>query len=244
MRSLKITAKMLIAVPLLLGRVCCAHIHEQRGLRVQPLDKATNERVQTVQGLGISGQRDGNTLRAQVEKVQYCATLQKQRALGFEIVDRQSNDKTLLMQWSFGAILTVMGGGLVAYSTLHPAVEEQGTYTTKGSIAFPAAIGIGGLALLTASLAQQLSLGKSETPLGERTIEKRSSEFICGREPANGGHVRLTLSDGTQLEADADAKGVAVIELPANIDAILATEGKRATLEAIGDARAQVRIGL
>ncbi len=237
-------AKFLLLLLLMAGQTRCAHIAEQRGLRVQPLDKASNERVQTVQGLGVTGQREGNAVRAQVQNIQYCVTLQKQRALGFEVLNRQSSDKTLAMQWTFGGILTAMGGGLVTYSLLRPAVEEEGTYTTKGSIAFPAAIGIGGLALLTGSLVQQLSLGKSETPLGERTMEKRSSEFICGREPAHAGHVRLTLSDGTQLEADADANGLAVIALPANIEAILQADGKRATLEAVGDARAQIRIGL
>lgn len=214
-------------------------------MRVEPLEPPRKTQVSLGSGLGIQGARDGNQVRAQLLVVQYCADEQQQRARGFQRVERQAIGWSLKAEWLFGGLIAATGAGLMAYTAANPpdptvTVKSQRTaYLQAGAVL---AVGVG---LLAAATWQQLGLGVHETPLGEKVLTKRGSEYTCGQAPATGGRARLTLADGHQIEGDADASGVALLPLPDDLELRMQTEGsRRATLEALGDPRAQVRIGL
>jgi hypothetical protein len=221
----------------------CAQIEETTSLRVQPLEPERIVRIETGHGLGVVGQRQGPALQAQVFDVTWCALEHHRRARGFRRIERTAVGHSLLLEWVFGGLFTASGATVFAINALDPPDPATSLRTQTSGYVFAGAVGAIGLSLLTGALVQQASLGKSETDLGERDMEKRDREFQCKREPAKGGRVRLTLADGLQIEGDADGQGQVILPLPMDIDAHLG-EGRRATLEAVGDPRAQIRIPL
>lgn len=231
---------------LILHLVGCAQIGETVQLRAQPLGPPTTVRVDTSRGFAVQGERRGGAVEVQIDAVQYCADEQRQRARGIRVVERRAEGSSLLIEWTFGGLLSATGAGLAAYNAANPPDVSAGSLRSEArGYWFAGGIGAAGLALLGGALVQQLSLGKSEIDLGERELHKRGKESICQRQPAQGGQVRLTLPDGAQLEASADAQGKASLPLPQDLEARIEKEGsRRATLEVLGDARAQVRIPL
>lgn len=224
----------------------CAHISETVQLRAVPSGPVTIARVETGSALAIRGTRDGARVRAEVEVVHLCADEQRQRARGFRVSERKAEGSSLALEWLFGGLFAAAGAGLAAWNTVSPPDSSAGSLRSQSrGYAFAGGIGAVGLALLGGALYQQLSLGRSETDLGERELTQRGRETICRREPAHEGTARLTLSDGTQIEGAVDLHGDAVLALPDDVDARMDKEGnRRATLEVLGDARAQARISL
>lgn len=231
----------------------CAHIQETETYRIDPLERARTSRVETGLGLGVAGSRQGPAVQAQVFDVTWCALEHKQRARGWKRVERVPVGKSLIIEWIFGSVFTATSAAALAWNTSSPPARVETTTAnglrettlksdTSGHV-FAAVAGAIGLGLLTGAIVQQASLGRHDTDMGVKEMVKRDNDFVCKREPAHGGRVRLTLADGMQLEADADQNGLAVLLLPGDIESRLA-EGRRATLEAIGDPRAQVRIPL
>lgn len=234
----------IVTLASLLGATACAHIEESTSLRVQPLEPERVVRIETGHGLGIEGQRQGLAVQAQVFAVTWCALKHHRRARGFKRIERTAVGNSLTMEWLFGSLFTASSAAVFAVNSLDPPQDPQTSLRTQSSgYVFAGAVGAIGLGLLTGAIVQQASLGHSETDLGERDLEKRDRDFACKREPATGGRVRLTLADGLQIEADADAHGQVVMPLPMDVESHLG-EGRRATLEVVGDAKAQVRIPL
>ena len=240
------TWRTLCSLLLILQLAGCAQIAETVQLRAEPLGPPVTVRVDTSAGFAVRGERQGDVVEVQIEAVRYCADEQRQRARGFRVTERHAEGSSLTLEWLFGGLLSATGAGLAAYNAANPPDTSAGSLRSASrGYWFAGGIGAVGLALLGGALAQQLSLGKSETDLGERELKKRGHEAICQRQPATGGQVRLTLADGAQIEATADAQGQASVPLPADLEARMAKEGsRRATLEVLGDARAQVRISL
>lgn len=237
------------AVAAVVALACgCAHVEERVTLRAQALEQPHTTRVEIGTGKGIEGERQGGTVRAVVQDLTICAAETRQRALGFRRIERKAVGQSLVIQWVFGGLFTATGTGLLVAQAQAPAAEadtlnagrsEQLGYLYAGAIA------AAGLGLLAGSVWQQQGLGVHETPLGERVLHTRGDRFACARRPATGGRVRLTLPDGLQIEAEAGTDGVAQVPLPEDLETRLETEGsRRASLEVMGDARAQVRIGL
>lgn len=226
----------------------CAHVEERVSLRAQALEQPHTTRVEIGSGKGIEGERLEGSVRAQVQDLTICAAETRQRALGFRRVERRTVGQSLLIQWVFGGLFTATGTGLMLAQAQAPPAEEDTLNAARNErIGYLYAGGIAavGLGLLAGSVWQQWGLGVHETPLGERVLQTRGDQFACARRPATGGRVRLTLPDGLQIEAEAGADGVALVPLPDDVEARLQAEGsRRASLEVMGDARAQVRIGL
>ena len=225
----------------------CAAIEQTSRVRANPLEAPRTHRVPLGPGLAVQGERQGPVVVAKVEVVDWCAIEQLQRADGVRITERTAVGNSLTVEWLFGGLLTATGSGLLAYTAFtRPTQEVEGELSMPQASgwAYSGGITAVGVALLAGAAWQQLSLGVHETPLGEREMQKRGAAFVCARKPAAAGQVRLTLSDGSQLEAQANESGEARIELPADIDERLKLEGRRATLEAVGDPSAQVRIEL
>ncbi|MSP90932.1 MAG: hypothetical protein EXR79_03865 [Myxococcales bacterium] len=228
---------------------CCAQLLETRDLRVEVLEPARTVEVALGSGLAVRGARKGEYVQAHVERVERCAREEQQRVLGIEVVVRRAVGASLLLEWGFSGVFALAGGWLLAESFEQPDVGPP-----TGEIAAPRsqslrvtglAIGLAGLGLLGAAAVQTVSLGVHERPLGERTLRRQSPGYACRAAPAAAATVRLTLPDGTQIEALTGADGTASLPLPADVSAIVAREGRaRATLEALGDAKAQIRIEL
>lgn len=223
----------------------CARLNEQVSLRAQPLEAPRTVRVQLGERQAVSGARDGDVVRVQVTRIQRCADVQEQRAEGFRRVERKADGQSLVLEWVFGGIFTAAGTGLLAWTAASPADLETSTDTAPANYAYGAAITALGVGLLAGALYDHALLGVHEESLGERTLRKEGPEQICGQTPGSSGVVRLTLPDGGQIEASVDATGQAVITLPVDLEKRIEREGsRRATLEVLGDAHAQVRLAL
>ncbi len=234
-----------LVVVLCLVLACCARLTEQVTLRAEPLEPPRIVRVQLGERLAVVGSRDGNAVRAQVTRVQRCADVQEQRAAGFRHVERQADGKSLTAEWLFGGLFTAGGLALIGWTAVSPVDLTTSTDNAPANYGYGAAITALGAGLLAGALYDQLQTGGHDEPLGERTLRKEGPEQVCGALPATTGQVRLTLPDGAQLEAAVDATGVARVPLPDDLDKRLEREGsRRATLEVLGDARAQVRLDL
>lgn len=242
MRSMWLAAAALV--------VGCAHIAETSQLRAIPLEPPRKQTVPAGKGLGIEGRREGELVRAQVLEVAYCAEERRQRARGVQETTRTAVGQSLVLEWVFGGLFALTGGGVGAYNALRPPVDDANGITTKAS-ALPYAIGIGaaGLALLGGAAWQTASLGTRSEALGERELVQRSPERPCGRKPwvaagpSDRARVRLTLASGLQLDGEAGPDGAVNLPLPASLTDHLEA-GQRATLEVIGDPRGQTRIDL
>ena len=223
----------------------CARLNEQVTLRAEPLEPPRTVRVQLGERMAVVGAREGDAVRAQVTRLQRCADVQTQRAAGFRHIERQSDGHSLLAEWLFGGLFTAGGAVLIGVTAAFPEPADSGVVSAPTNYGFGAAISAVGLGLLAGAIYDNSLLGVHEEPLGERTLRQQGPEQDCGRIPATSGQVRLTLPDGAQLEANVDAMGQALVPLPANLEKRLEREGnRRATLEVIGDPRAQVRLEL
>jgi hypothetical protein len=229
----------------------CAHIDVTQQLRVEPLEEPRRVVVEIGKGLKVSGRREGMAVRAEVSEVLRCADELHQRARGWQVTIRTPHGASLALEWLFGGAFALSGGAMLGYALANPPpsptlLDGELQYESK----WPPRITGGallafGLGLLGGAAWQQATLGRSERDLGERVMMKRVRDKLCGEQPAPNAVVRLTLSDGQQLEATADAAGVALVPLPGDVTAILEREGRsKATLEATGDVRAQVRVQL
>ena len=122
----------------------------------------------------MRGERKGDVVEVQIEAVRYCADEQRQRAHGFRVTERHPEGSSLTLEWVFGGLLSATGAGLAAYNAANPPDTSAGSLRSASrGYWFAGGIGAVGLALLGGALAQQLSLGKSETDLGERELKKR-----------------------------------------------------------------------
>ncbi len=223
----------------------CARLIEQVSLRAQPLEPPRTVRVQLGERMAIVGQRDGDAVRAQVSRVQRCADVQEQRAEGFRHIERRPDGNSLTLEWVFGSLFAAGGLGLIAWTAASPVDLDSSADNAPSNYAYGAAITTLGAGLLAGAIYDHLQVGTHEESLGERTLRKEGPEQVCGQTPAVNGQVRLTLPDGAQLEAPIDATGQARIGLPADLEKRLEREGnRRATLEVLGDVRAQVRLDL
>lgn len=238
-----------VGVALLIGVAPgCARISEVRSLRVAPLEKPRQTTEQRGVGYRLRGARDGAVVRLDVVAVQRCVTITRQHAEGFERTTRQAVGPSLTMQWVMGGLFTLAGAAVAGYNAANPAKPDADgavSASSAGSAYLQAGIFGGiGVGLLIGSLLQTRSLGVSERPLGRRELQLEGELRTCGSAPATEGKVRLTLPDGAQLEADVGADGKATITLPDDVEQRLQREGRRATVEVLGDWRSQARITL
>jgi hypothetical protein len=152
---------------------------------------------------------------------------------------------SLVGEWLLGSLVTATGAtllGLTAAYPPEPGVTSKSQTTAWLQAGTVTALGLG---LLAGAVWDQSQLGTVRRDLGERELRKRLAERTCSEAPAPATEVRLTLPDGEQLLATTGDDGLATITLPADLETRLEKEGsRRATLEATGDVRAQVRIGL
>ncbi|MBP48412.1 MAG: hypothetical protein CMH53_10790 [Myxococcales bacterium] len=224
----------------------CARLNRQVSLRVEPL-QAPQHQVQVIgKGLKLSAQRQGDHLVVQAQAVEYCQKVTKQRALGFRVVRTEPVGRSLLYQWIMGGLITATSAGLMTYNAMSdPPVEDQLQldYRRRGWI-YSGAIAVAGLALLTGSWVQQLSVGIEERPIGKRVLEKKASVSACHHGAAVSGQLRLTLDIGVTLMAQVGADGQARFALTSQLQNRLKAGSRRATLEAIGDWRSQIRVQL
>ena len=226
----------------------CARISEVKSLRDAPREKPRVTTEMRGKGYRLRGERDGGVVRLEVLEEQRCVTVTRQHADGFERTTRRAVGPSLTMQWVMGGLFAIAGGGIAGYAAANPpAADETGTFAVKSSSSAYLQAGIFGavgLGLLVGSAIQTASLGVTERPLGHRELRLDGELRACGSGPARSGTVRLTLADGTQLEAEVDGEGHAVVTLPEDIEARLAREGRRATVEVLGDWRSQARLTL
>ena len=231
----------LVCAGLLVG---CAHLAETTQLRAIPVEPPRVQTMAVGKALGIEGARQGDAVHARIFEVQLCVDERHQNARGVRETTRSSVGQSLVLEWTFGGLFTATAAAVTVFDALRPPVDDKSGVSSKTSV-LPYAIGLGavGSLLLAGAGWQTASLGVHEDDLGVRELVVRSPERPCGRQPASGGRARLTLASGLQLEAEAGADGALTLPLPASVTDHLAT-GRRATLEALGDARAQVRISL
>lgn len=226
----------------------CARVAEVRSLRVVPLERPRQSSEERGVGYAIQGERDAGVVRVQVEEVRRCATITLQRADGFERTERVAQGGTLAIQWAMGGLFTLAGGGIIGWNAANPAKADATGAVSVGSSSSAylqgGLIGGVGVGLLVASLVQQLSLGRHDKALGSRELRREGPVRTCGRGPATSGTARLTLPDGTSLQATVDGSGKAEIPLPTDVDARLQNSDRRATLEVLGDWRSQTRVTL
>ncbi|MCO4762940.1 MAG: hypothetical protein KC502_15600 [Myxococcales bacterium] len=224
----------------------CARIAVKRGLRVEPVEAAQSVVKVVGQGYQLRGRRDGQVVRVQVAQVSYCQHNQTQRAKGFRVTERRAVGPGLAMEWIMGGVITLTGAGLITYNQLNPPQVAEGELAVSSTRTwlYSGAIVAAGLGLLTAAFFQQRSLGRSEVAIGMKTLRKQGRVRPCRAKKATGGRLRLTLDSGLQLETDVGPDGMASFALPADIEQRLKTDGRRATLEAMGDWRSQRRLSL
>lgn len=226
----------------------CARIAETRSLRVRALEPPRQVAEPRGVGFAASGQRDGTLFRVAVEQVERCATVTRQRAEGFERLERRAEGGTLVIQWAMGGLFSLAGGGIAAWTATHPTrPDADGALRPGGDSSAwlqAAILGGVGLALLAGSTVQQTQIGVSERSLGARELAQEGRIRVCRRGPAAAGTVRLTLPDGSSWTAAVGPDGRATIDLPADLEDRLHESDRRATLEVLGDWRSQVRVPL
>ncbi len=233
------------AVAMLAG---CARVIETHSLRARPLESPKMTVVEAEEGFQVRGKRDGAVVRIQVARVRYCKRVTEQRAMGLRRTERRADGHSLLLEWLFGAVLTGTGASVIGYSATHPPKNEPDATVNPGNqqqaYLHGGIIGVIGLGLLGSAVWQQASLGITSEELGERVLKSTGLTYPCRATKATAGRVRLTLDDGLQIYGDVDETGHAVVELPDDIERRISAEGRKATLEAIGDWRSQTRIRL
>lgn len=247
MKPQSTTDRPLAGVVLVLGLSLssCAQIAVQRQLQATALEPARTVVVPLGPGLAVRGVREGTAVRATVLRIERCADESHQRARGYEVMTRRAVGYSLLGEWLLGSLVTATGVtllGLTAAYPPEPGVTSKSQTTAWLQAGTVTALGLG---LLAGAVWDQSQIGTVRRDLGERELRKRLAERTCSEAPAPEAQVRLTLPDGEQLLAVTNQDGVAVIALPSDLELRLEKEGsRRATLEATGDVRAQVRIGL
>lgn len=238
----RLTTVLVCHVVLIAG---CARLTEQVTLRAQPLEAPRTVVTPAGERLAVAGARAGDVVQAHVQRQMRCADVLEQRAEGFRRVERHPDGASLTLEWLFGGLFTAGGTGLLVWTAASPVDTSVSSDNSGSNYAYGAAIAALGVGLLAGAIYDHSLTGVHETSLGEKTLKKPGPERTCSESAAQGGQVRLTLPDGAQLESPVDADGNARIQLPADLEQRLTREGsRRATLEALGDARAQVRIDL
>lgn len=235
---------LLCASPVLGG---CARINEKVSLRVVPLEQPRRSIVQIGEGYVLRGARVADGVLVQVAAAKYCARRLEQRARGYKVITHTAVGPSLTMEWITGTVFTSIASLLWWQSFDVAPAASNDTYQPNQSQnlrVYGSGIGLVGTALLVGAVVQTVGLGRREIDMGEKTLKKDGRPRPCQLAKATNGVLRLTLDDGLQLQAQVKPDGTAHFVLPADIDARIAQAGDRATLEALGDWRSQVRISL
>lgn len=223
----------------------CAQLSTQRTLRAIPVEAPRPVVVPLGAGFAIRGERSGDAVVAHVDKIERCADELHQNARGLERTERKAVGYSLLGEWLIGSLVTASGATLLGLTAAYPPEPSVTSKSQTTAWLQAGAVTAVGAAILAGAIWDQSLVGASERDLGVRELRRRKAERVCSAAPAAAAPVRLTLPDGEQLTATTDEAGVARIALPADLEARLTREGsRRATLEAQGDARAQLRISL
>lgn len=225
----------------------CVRYREESRVAVETLEKPRPAVVARPSRLAIEGKRIENTVVAAVFDQQRCADVFLQRARATRIRLRQPVQSSLVAAYVTGSALTLIGGAGLGWAATHPPPPDS-VMASQNVYPSLAAVTAGGLLLLGMAVAEQLRAGEFREELGERQLEKlvreRSCGDVSGRTPRPAEAVRLTLSDGLQIEGVADAQGQVVLQLPADLEERLDGQPRRAVLEARSDPRAQVVLQL
>lgn len=225
----------------------CVRYREESRVAVETLEKPRPSVVPRPPRLAIEGKRQENTVVASVFDQQRCADVVHQRARATRIRVREPIQTSLVAAYLTGGALTLLGGVGLGWAATHPPPPDS-VMATQSVYPSLAAVTAGGLLVLGMAVAEQLRAGEFREDLGERQLEKLVRERPCdeggGRTPRPREAVRLTLSDGWQIEGVADAQGQAVLQLPADLEERLDGQPRRAVLEARSDARVQVVVQL
>lgn len=225
----------------------CVRFREVTTVAVEALEKPRPAVVPRPPRLAIEGKRQENTVAVSVFDQQRCADVFHQRARATRIRVRAPIQSSLVAACLTGGALTLIGGVGLGWAATHPPPPDS-VMATQSVYPSLAAVTAGGLLVLGMAVAEQLRAGEFREDLGERQLEKLVRERPCGegggRAPRPGEAVRLTLSDGLQIEGVADAQGKVVLQLPADLEERLDGQPRRAVLEARSDARVQVVLQL
>jgi len=243
-RTAPILPRLLAPALLALALTDCARMIRESELRAVPLETPRKQPVTLPSLLGVAGKREGLTVVASVFERARCGDALRQRARGVRHTKVRADGQSLLAEWLVGGAASLLGGAGLAWTATRapdpeetPGAQQQRYLLTGGILA-------GGLVFLLGAVDQQSETGEHDEDLGERELKKIANERDCGRTPKGGEALRLTLSDGTQLEATADAQGQAIFALPADVDERLEVGEKRAVLEARSDPKAQSVVAL
>ena len=237
-----------LLVPLLAASTPgCVRYREDSRVAVETLEKPRPAVVARPARLAMEGKRQGNTVLVSVYDQQRCADVFYQKARATRIRVRAPVQSSLVAAYLTGGALTLLGGVGLGWAATHPPPPDS-VMATQSVYPSLAAVTAGGLLVLGLAVAEQLRAGQFREDLGERQLEKLVRERPCGeaggRTPRPGEAVRLTLSDGLQVEGVTDAQGLAVLQLPADLEERLDGQPRRAVLEARSDARVQVVLPL
>lgn len=230
----------------LLSTCACARMDRRVGLRLVPVGTASQRTVVVGKGLSLTHRRTQEGLEVSALAVSYCMPVTSTRVQGFRVVKRAPVGRGLLYEWLMGGLITATGAGLLAYNAAADAPSPDTLeldYRARGWW-YAGGITAAGLALLTGAAVQQSSVGVIETPLGQRTVKTEGAVSACRPLPATSGSVRLTLDEGPTYTAELNADGKAVFLLSEQVKEKLARGSRKATLEALGDWRSQVRVKL
>ena len=223
----------------------CARLLTETTLRAQVLEAPRKREVPVGARALVLGQRAGLTVHAQVFTESRCADELRQNARGFATTVTRADGQSLLAEWLFGGVLTALGGAGLGWTATHAALPDEPPSAQASRYQFTGALAAIGLAFVAAATWQTSSLGTHERDLGVKELIKQTREHGCGRAARPNEALRLTLCDGKQLLATADAAGIAAFALPEDIDARIASEGTdRAILEVLSDVHGQTVLHL
>ncbi len=235
----------LLATCLLTMLLCdCARMLRESTLSAVPLEAPRKQPITLPSLLGVAGKREGLTVVASVFQRARCGDELRQRARGVRHTTVRADGQSLLAEWIVGGAASLLGGAGLAWTATRTPDPEEGPGAQQQRYLLTGGILAGGLVFLLGAVYQQSEIGEHDEDLGERELKKVVGERDCGHTPTGGEALRLTLSDGTQLEATADTQGHATFALPADVDERLEVGEKRAVLEARSDPKAQAVVGL
>ncbi|MSQ83509.1 MAG: hypothetical protein EXR77_11580 [Myxococcales bacterium] len=218
----------------------CARMVVTSELRAEPLEKPRKIVVELGERAAVDGYRSGDRFVARAWKEKRCADELRQNARGYQRTTTRAVGYSLAVEWLFGGAVAALGASGMGFTAAHgPDAGEAPAAQTSRYLVTGAVLTLGA-ALLAGATWQTWSLGVAEKELGVRELAKRYREFACGRAPLPREALRLTLSDGKQLEATGDDNGRAEFRLPDDLNDRHASEGTdRAILEVNSDGRSQ-----
>jgi hypothetical protein len=222
----------------------CARMVRESTLSAVPLETPRKQAITLPSLLGVAGKREGLTVLATVFERARCADQLRQRARGVRHTRVRADGQSLLGEWLVGGAASLLGGAGLAWTATRAADPEDAPGAQQQRYLLTGGILAGGLVFLLGAVYQQSEIGDHDEDLGERELQKVANEHDCGHTPKGSEALRLTLSDGTQLEAVADTQGQAIFTLPPDIDERLEVGEKRAVLEARSDPKAQAVVAL